>query len=91
MLNAIAMTVDKKDVITISKWKVMILIPALVSFISAVLTVWGAKAELQNEVLNQKQEINKLFDTKVDRSEQTLILKSLERIEAKLDGHIDKE
>jgi uncharacterized membrane protein (DUF106 family) len=91
MLNAIAMTVDKKEIITIPKYLVIIVVPIIVSVLSSLITDATTKATLETKITKQDQEIQQLFETKTDRTEQTLIMKSLDRIEAKLDGHIDKK
>lgn len=82
------MTVDKKDVVTIPKWLVIVILPLLVSILGSLVTVATAKANLESGVDNNEKQINKLFEQKTDRNEQALIMKSLERIESKLDDHL---
>lgn len=84
------MTIDKKEVITLPKWLVILVLPGLVSALVAY-GAWSSwKGSTDTESQRNKQDIQKLYDQKADRSENTLIMNSLERIEKKLDDHIDK-
>jgi hypothetical protein len=85
------MTVNRKDVITIPKWLVIVLIPIVMG------SVGGFAASRFNYGKNEKQiEVNtKRLDVveqnKVDNARFVIIENSLNRIEDKLDRHIDKK
>lgn len=83
------MTVDKQDTVSIPKYLILIVVPIMVSVMSSLFTVATAKAALETKVTKQDKEIQQLFETKTDRTEQALIMRALDRIESKLDTHIN--
>ena len=88
IITTTAMTIDKREMIQIPRFWVIIAAPLLVALLTSLLTVTTAKAKMETRLTYQEQETKRLFETKTDRTENALILRSLERIEKKLDDHI---
>lgn len=84
------MTVDKKEVITIPKWLVIWISPAIVSIIIGYGAYKTFSANIETIQIMQKDQIKQLQDSKIDRNEFNIILQQLDKIEKKLDQHINK-
>lgn len=88
------MTIDKRETVTLPKWVLIIVLP----FFMSVVGTWGtylitntkAKAIIETKVGNQKESIDELKRNKVGIGEFDFIKAQLNRIEKKLDDHIDK-
>lgn len=85
------MTVDKKEVITIPKWLVIWVIPMIISLIVAYGTISTWKGSYETKAIRNEQEIIRLQDQKVDRNEIANLREQLNRIESKLDQHIENK
>ena len=83
------MTVDRNESIKIPKWLVMYVMPGLVSLVVSYGVFKGNEARTDTILIQHSEAIKNIQDTKVDRNEQNLILNSLQRIEIKLDRHIE--
>jgi len=85
------MTLERDKYIKIPTWILTLLLPGLVS-LTVAYGAWNytkGKIETRNE--KHEQEIKTLQETKVDRNEFTQFMNSLNRIENKLDSHIDRD
>lgn len=82
------MTIDKKEVITIPKWIILILLPIIIGGIGGYATSrFNAGADrAQMNYIQKRQDI--MEQTKVDRNEFQQIEKLLIRIESKVDDHL---
>jgi len=85
------MTIDKKEVITLPKWLVILVLPMIVSLVVSFGLMSETKATLETKAHRNEAEIQKLYDQKTDRNEMNLLINTLNRIENKLDSHIDKK
>ena len=85
------MTVDKKEVITLPKWLVILVLPMLVSGLVAYGAMSSWKGSYENKVETNEIQIQKLDEKKVDRNEYNQLLNTLNRIENKLDNHISQK
>lgn len=85
------MTIDKKEVITLPKWLVILVLPMLVSAIVAFGAISAWKGSYETKAERNEHEIQKLYDQKTDRTEMNILLNTLNRIENKLDSHISKQ
>ena len=83
------MTIDKKDVVTLPKWLVILVLPMIISAIVAYGLVSETKATLETKSVRNEQEITRLQDQKIDRNELNQLINTLNRIELKLDNHIE--
>ncbi len=83
------MTVDKKDVITIPKWLVIWISPAIVSVIIGYGAYKTFSANIETTLTLQKDQIKQLQESKIERNEFNLILNQLRDINIKLDEHIN--
>jgi len=84
------MTIDKREVITIPKWLMVIIIPLVMGGLGgyAMNRYNSGKQEKQIEINTKRLDL--VETNKVDINEFRMIEESLGRIERKLDGHIDK-
>jgi hypothetical protein len=84
------MTIDKREVITIPKWLVIVLIPIIMGSIGgfAVGRFDAGRNSKQIEVNTKRLDV--VERNKVDMETFKVIEGSLQRIEDKLDKHIDK-
>jgi len=84
------MTIDKKEVVTIPKWIIMILAPIIFGSLAG----WGVGRYTSGK--NEKtleitvKDVDLLKATKVSKDEFLIIKDQLNRIEVKLDDHIAK-
>ena len=85
------MTIDKKEVITLPKWLVILVLPMLVSGLVAYGAMSSWKGSYENKVETNEIQIQKLDEKKVDRNEYNQLLNTLNRIENKLDNHISQK
>lgn len=85
------MTIDKKEVITIPRWWVILFAPMLVAGIVAYGTMNAWKGSYEETARRNNEEIQKLYEQKCDRNEMNLLLNTLDRIENKLDTHISEK
>ena len=85
------MTIDKKEVITLPKWLIVLVLPMLVSGLVAYGAISSWKGSYENKVETNELQIQRLDERKVDRNEFNQLLNTLNRIENKLDNHISKE
>jgi hypothetical protein len=85
------MTIDKERYVKIPLWLVTYLIPGLVALLTTISVLSAEKAKQQTKSEKYEQEIKVLQETKVDRNEFTQFMNSLNRIENKLDSHIDRD
>ena len=85
------MTIDKKDVITLPKWLVILVLPMLVSGLVAFGAISTWKGSYETKASRNEAEIQKLYDQKTDRNEMNLLINTLNRIENKLDAHISQK
>jgi len=85
------MTVDKKEVITLPKWLVILVLPMLVSGLVAYGAMSSWKGTYENKVETNEVQIQRLEEKKVNRDEYNQLINTLNRIENKLDNHISKE
>lgn len=83
------MTVDKKDVITIPKWLVIWISPAIVSVIIGYGAYKTFSANIETTLTLQKDQIKQLQESKIERNEFNMILNQLRDINIKLDEHIN--
>jgi len=86
----VVMTIDKKEVITLPKWLVILVLPMLISAIITYGGLSGTKATLQTKALRNEQEIQRLYDQKCDRNEFNKLYDIMIRVENKVDKHIDE-
>jgi uncharacterized protein YpmS len=84
------MTLDKKEVITIPKWLVVILSPVIVALVVSFgsMNLWKGASDTKLD--RAEQEIEKLDNEKVDRTEFNQLMNAMNRVEDKLDEHMDK-
>ena len=82
------MTIDKKEVISIPKWLILVIIPILVGGMGGYASSRASSARTEKQV-----EVNtRLLDSKVSRDEFALVIKQLDRIELsveKVDNKLD--
>jgi hypothetical protein len=78
------MTIDKRSEITLP----MPLVSVGLSALTAILIAWGSISYLKNQAETNKMNIENLRKEKIDRNEFNLVIKKLDDIEKKLDGHI---
>ena len=84
------MTIDKKDIITLPKWLVILVFPMIISGIMTLSLVSLYAGGLKEKVEKTEIDVRDLDQSKVDRNEATQMLNSLNRIETKLDSYILK-
>lgn len=82
------MTIDKKEIITLPKWLVIVLLPSIISAIVTLSMVSLYAGGITEKVKKSESEIELLNKNKFDRNEANLMLNSLNRIENKLDSYI---
>ena len=85
------MTVDREKVIKIPFWLIAYIIPAIVALITTSTMLSATKATLETKSTRNELEIQKLDQSKMDRTEMNLLIKQLDRIEDKLDQHISQK
>lgn len=79
------MTIDRTKTIKIPTWILTIAGPVLLAFLTSYGTVINFQATTDTKMERAIEDIKKLDSEKVGRQELNLILKSLERIEKKVD------
>ena len=84
------MTIDKKEVITLPKWLVILVLPMLISAIVAFGSISAWKGSYETKAMRNEQEIQKLDEKKVDRNEFNQLINTLNRIENKFDSHVSE-
>jgi hypothetical protein len=80
------MTIDKKEVITIPKWLVIVMVPLTLGLIGGYSSSKFMAGKRDADITHLQQQVQ----NKVDRNEIQMIQEALTRIESKLDKHIDK-
>lgn len=85
------MTLERDKFIKIPTWILTMLLPGLVAFMVSYGSWNSTKATLETKSIKNEQEIKALQEQKVDRNEFIQFMNSLNRIENKLDYHIDKD
>ena len=78
------MTIDKREVITIPKWIILIVLPIVIGGIGGYATSRFNAGKSETRI----NYLEKTIDNKVDRNEFQQIEKLLIRIDGKLDDHI---
>lgn len=84
------MTLDKKEVITLPKWLVIIVAPMIVAGIVTYGSVNFWKGSAETKINRAEAEIQKLDEKKLDRDEFEQLMKTINRVEDKLDKHIEQ-
>lgn len=85
------MTLDKNDIITLPKWLVIVVLPMVVSAIIS-FGLFRANAAQQEEKVNNVINVtNELKQNKVERNEFIMIQNQLNRIEEKVDAHMNSD
>lgn len=82
------MTINKKDTITIPKWLLMLLIPVLVGGVSGLITSSFTLGKNSKQIEINTKRLDMVESDKVNLKQFSMIEKSLERIENKLDLHL---
>lgn len=82
------MTIDKREVITIPKWLVIVVLPMIISGLVAFGSISTWKGSIETKTSRNEKEIETLFTKKVEYSEYNRLFMTLERIEKKIDEHI---
>jgi hypothetical protein len=85
------MTINKSETITIKKWVVLLVLPFAVSAVVGYSASQFAKGRQENQIIVNTKRIDNLESNKVERNELELVLDGIDRIEKKLDTHIDKD
>lgn len=81
------MTVDKNKTVNIPIWLISVLLPLIVALVVSYGMYQSTNAKLQVKIDRNEIEIEK----RVTKDEIYMIIKSLERIERKLDNHIAQQ
>lgn len=83
------MTVDRNSTIKIPTWIITVALPMVVAGVISYGVNKANEARTDEKISQHSVAIKTIQETKVDRNEQNLILNSLQRIEEKLDRHIE--
>ena len=82
------MTIDKREVITIPKWIILIVLPIVIGGIGGYATSRFNAGKMESQFNYTQKRVDIMEQTKVDRNEFNQIEKLLIRIDTKLDDHI---
>ena len=83
------MTVDRNEVITIPKWILVVLLPLTVTAVTSFGIFRSQSAKQDEKLLNQEKKITYIETSKVNREEFIMLKEQLNRIESKIDKHLD--
>lgn len=84
------MTINKSEVITLPKWLVILVLPMIISLVTAYGLFRANSARVDEKLISTKQELLRIDNSKASKDEFNLVKEQLNRIEKKIDDHMNK-